>query len=137
MTGGKTTVIQANSDNSVCRWKPTKAGKYTVGVKVTDKDNVTEKAVLAETYVIKGLSISGCSVKKKGSAYKITAKTSSASGKVSYQFTVKKGSKIVRKTGFKSSSTLSCKLKAGKYKVKVTVKDQSSKVSKTYNFTAK
>lgn len=133
---GKKKYICNFGSSSNTNWRPTKAGKYCIYAEVTDAlGNKATKAVLNYTVTtplkVSNVSFSVKSAKlKSGKATKITVKSTGGYGKCNYQIvSVCNRKKTVLKK-YSSSKTISWKAKkAGKYTIKVYVKDQVGTVA--------
>lgn len=137
----KNVIIQKYSTKSTCTWKPKENGTYTLYVKVKDSTNLTATAKVS-SYKIKGLTLSVSTNKKspqkKKTSIQITAKTANGSGKVKYQFIVKLGSKVEKKTSYGSSKKFTWKpKKKGTYTLYVKAKDSVTEVTKKCTFKIK
>lgn len=133
--------IQKYSTKNTCTWKPKENGSYTLYVTVKDSCNMTATAKITK-YQIKGLTLSVSTNKKSPqkakTAIKISAKTANASGKVKYQYIVKLGGKIVKKTSFSSSKKFTWKpKKKGTYTLYVKAKDSNITIIKKKSFKIK
>ena len=144
-TDGTVTQIVKDSNAASATWVPKSAGTYTLTLKVVDAEK-NAASFEVPSYKITKLKLSTAKASKKtikaGSKVKFTAKATSASGSVKYQFVVKKGSKKIatRKYNKKATYTWTAKktLKAGTYKCVITAKDSSGvKVSKTVSVKVK
>ena len=133
--------IQKYSTKNTCTWKPVANGTYTLYVTVKDSSNFTATAKIAN-YKIKGMTLSVSTNKKSPqkakTAIKISAKASNASGKVKYQYIIKRGSKVEKRTKFTSSKSYTWKpKKKGTYTLYVKAKDSNITIMKKKTFKIK
>ena len=128
--GSKKTKLASNTKKTSVTWTPSKSGKYTIQVVITDASG--KKKTISKTYTVKARVItiksfktnkkSGQKVKTK---IKLTAKATTKKGKVSYKFAVQKGSgKITTIQKYsKKTSKVWKPTKKGTYKLYVYVKN--------------
>lgn len=124
-------IREANSSNE-CTWTPKKSGSYTLIVTVADGFNDTATKEIADI-TVKGLSLKAGvnkkSPQKKKKTIKISAKASNASGKVTYKYTIKRGSKITSKKTTSANVMKWTPTKAGLYTISITAKDSVNSVT--------
>lgn len=132
---GKTKTIKNFSKSNQAVFKPKKAGKYSLTVKVKDsKGNVVGKTTksykVKEKFAVKDLDIS-----YKSKKLKVKVSVQGSQGSVKYKYVLKRGGKTVKSTSYKKKSTFTARnLKKGTYKFTVYVKDGDKTVKKTVSF---
>ena len=122
-----TTLLSSKSKNSV-KWKPTKAGTYTIYGKVVDSNGeivpVSGNYTITSPMSVKTFKVSKTTI-KKGKTLKVSAKATSIST-VKYQFKVVNASTkkvmAIKKYSTKSSYSWKAK-KKGKYYIYLQLKD--------------
>lgn len=132
---GKTKTIKNFSKSSQAVFKPKKAGKYSLTVKVKDsKGNVVGKTTksykVTEKFAVKDLDIS-----YKSKKLKVKVSVQGSQGSVKYKYVLKRGGKTVKSTSYKKKSTFTAtNLRKGTYKFTVYAKDSNKTVKKTVTF---
>ena len=132
---GKTKTIKNFSKNNQAVFKPKKAGKYSLTVKVKDsKGNVVGKTTksykVKEKFAVKDLDIS-----YKSKKLKVKVSVQGSQGSVKYKYVLKRGGKTVKSTSYKKKSTFTAtNLRKGTYKFTVYAKDSNKTVKKTVTF---
>ncbi len=133
---GKDKIIKSFGKTGKAAFKPKKAGKYALTVKVKDsKGNTVSKTT--KTYNVKAkFSITDIDTSYKSGKLKVNVSVQGAEDKLKYKYVLKRGNKTVKSTSFKSSKSLTVRnLKKGSYKITVYVKDSNNKtIKKTISF---
>ncbi|MCI8407708.1 MAG: starch-binding protein [Lachnospiraceae bacterium] len=143
--GNKKVFSVTNTKSKSVNWIPTKAGTYTVSVKITDakKKSVTvnkKYKVKSAVIKIKSFKTNKSSSQKVKTKIVLSANATTKKGKASYKFAVKLGNgKIKTIKGFSSKKKITWKpAKKGTYTLYVYVKNgKGITVSKTMTFKIK
>ena len=128
---GKTKVIKSYSTKTTANFKPKKAGKYTLTVKVKDASGkVVSKSV--KSYKVKEkLGVKKVTVSYKAGKLKVKTTVQGAEKNVKYKYVLKKNGKKIKTVTYKKSKSVTFKnVKKGKYSITVYVKDSTKKVAK-------
>ena len=143
--GTKKTTLASNTTAKSVNWIPTKAGTYTVSVKITDANKKTvtvskKYTVKKAVIVVKSFKTSKSSGQKVKTKIVLSANATAKKGKPSYKFAVKLGNgkiKVIKK--FSTKKTVTWKpAKKGTYTLYVYVKNgKGITVTKTKTFKIK
>ncbi len=138
------TVIRNYSSSRSAKWKPKKAGKYSITVYAKDEKGTVATKTIAKYVVNNKLKVSSFKTSpsskkaRAGKKVKLTVKASGGTKKYQYKFEYKKSGtkKIKRICNYSSKKTVIWRPKSsGKYTLYVYVKDKTTKrtVKKTIN----
>ncbi|MGN9094660.1 hypothetical protein ACTM93_11100, partial [Lachnospiraceae bacterium HCP1S3_D1] len=127
---GKNYVVKAYSNSKTVKWKPKKAGKYTIVVYAKNGRKIVKKSIkkylVNDVFKITKLKINGGNAKKVNAGKKVllNVKASGGTKHYKYKYVYKYKGKTKKITAFSSGSSVRWKpLKKGTYTIIGYVKD--------------